>query len=159
MANKISSKKTVIRPLESKDIKSVIDLLQAISDFRPCKTDYDQLWKSYHAQKNVIAIVAETNIGIGGFASLLIEQKLRGGRVGHIEDVVTHSELRELGIGSMLIEALIEKAKLNGCFKVVLWCESNNAAFYEKNSFKAVGSAMEYRLEMKRRETLQPKRD
>ena len=159
MANKISSKKIVIRPFEGKDIKSVIDLLQAISDFRPCKLDYDQLWKSYHAQKNVIAIVADTNIGIGGFASLLIEKKLRGGKVGHIEDVVTHSELRKIGIGSMLIETLIEKAKLNGCFKVVLWCENKNVAFYEKNKFKAVGSAMEYRLEVSQLETPQPKRD
>ena len=54
------------------------------------------------------------------------------GKCGHIEDVVVDKTYRGLRLGLRVIEALIEAAREAGCYKVILDCSTDNAAFYEK---------------------------
>jgi len=72
-----------------------------------------------------------------GTGSILIEQKLihNFGKVGHIEDVVIDKDYRCLGLASKLILKLIEIAKTNGCYKIILNTLKDTTVFYEKLGF------------------------
>lgn len=67
-------------------------------------------------------------------ASLVFQIKLfrAGGVVGMIEDVVVHPDYRGQKYGVLLIEHMIEVAKKANCYKVILWCNNKNVAYYEK---------------------------
>ncbi len=67
-------------------------------------------------------------------ATLFVEKKfIRGcASCGHIEDVVVDGGYRGKQLGKRVIERCIEEAKLRGCYKVILDCSEENAAFYAK---------------------------
>lgn len=69
--------------------------------------------------------------------TLVVERKLaRGlGRCGHVEDVVVDSSVRGRGVGRLLLDALVAEAQKVGCYKVILDCSDENAAFYAKCGF------------------------
>lgn len=91
----------------------------------------------------MIAIVAEAEGLPVGYGVVLIEQKIRGGKVGHLEDIVTHPQHRGRGLGRELVEALAEEAFNLGCYKVALHCQPHNVAFYEKCGFLGSGNSMQ----------------
>ena len=68
-----------------------------------------------------------------GCATLLIEKKLihDGSKVAHIEDVIIGSGFRGQGYGKLLINALINTAQMDGCYKVILDCANEVRPFYE----------------------------
>ena len=62
----------------------------------------------------------------------------RGGRVAQIENVIVAPEARSRGVGSVLMQEAIARARAAGCFRVQL--TSNNArtrahVFYERLGF------------------------
>ena len=59
------------------------------------------------------------------------------GIVGHIEDIVTHSEYRGMNLGKLVIETLKFIGEKVGCYKIILDCSEQNKAFYEKCGFKS----------------------
>lgn len=67
-------------------------------------------------------------------ASLLIEPKFfrECKYTGHIEDVVVDKSMRKTGVGKMMITKLIEEARNNNCYNVILDCRDHNVGFYEK---------------------------
>jgi glucosamine-phosphate N-acetyltransferase len=73
-----------------------------------------------------------------GSITILIEQKFihNGGKVGHIEDVVTRKGYEGIGVGKALVLKALNYAKQNKCYKVVLDCSRNNVGFYEKIGFR-----------------------
>ena len=79
-------------------------------------------------------MVAELDSEVVGFASMLLEYKLRGGIVGHIEDVVVASRHEAKGIGRGLVKELIFRGK--HCYKFTLCCEEKNIEFYRKIGFQ-----------------------
>ena len=68
----------------------------------------------------------------------MIEQKFihNGGKVGHIEDVVTRKGYEGKGIGKEILNELIKIAKDNECYKIILDCDEKLIKFYEKIGFK-----------------------
>jgi len=70
--------------------------------------------------------------------SILIEHKFvrNCGKVGHIEDVVVDHTVRGQRLGQRIIEFLTRFAQEKGCYKVILDCSTDNAAFYEKCGYK-----------------------
>ena len=90
--------------------------------------------------------VAYINDKIVGTVTLLIEDKIihDGSKVGHIEDVVVHSDYRRLNIGKLLINHCVNIAKEKGCYKVILDCDEDNILFYEKCGFKTKGVCMRF---------------
>ena len=82
-------------------------------------------------------LVWESDDDIIAVGSLWILQKvIRGyGKMGQIEDVVVLPEYRGSGFGKMIIDALIDKAKERGCYKVILNCSEKNVPFYVKCGF------------------------
>ena len=91
-----------------------------------------------HAQRSHLFIAVTNDNTIIGCLTLLVERKLihAGGLVGHIEDVATRKGYEGKGIGKALVHAAVAKAKLLGCYKVILDCnEEKNKVFYEKCGF------------------------
>ena len=136
-------KNILIRAAEQSDMDAVIELLQTMSEFRPSKSEYLPLWNSFCKQANVHSLVAIIDTQIVGYGSILIETKIRGGKMGHIEDIVSHSLFRKKGIGKAIVNGLFEVAKVNGCYKVALQCKEHNVKFYKKCGYKISGLAMQ----------------
>tara|TARA_R110001599_G_scaffold303334_1_gene509210 strand:- start:545 stop:1012 length:468 start_codon:yes stop_codon:yes gene_type:complete len=72
-----------------------------------------------------------------GMITLFIERKIihRGGKVGHIEDVVVDNEHRGKGYSKQLIEHAIAIAKHYECYKCILNCTDQVKPVYEKHNF------------------------
>ena len=90
--------------------------------------------------------VAEVDGKIIGSTTLLIEQKFihKGGKVGHIEDVVVSKEFEGRGIGIKLVTSLLEVAKAKNCYKTILDCKDELIPFYERIGFKQESNQMRY---------------
>ena len=54
---------------------------------------------------------------------------------GHIGRMCVHKDYRRLGIGSLLLNNLVEQALEAGCIEIVLNAQSDAIPFYEKNNF------------------------
>ena len=132
-----------IREIVQSDMDAVIELLQSMSEFKPSKSEYLPIWNSFHQQSNVHSLVAVIDNQIVGYGSIVIETKIRGGKIGHIEDIVSHSLFRKKGIGKAIVDGLFDVAKINGCYKVVLQCKEHNVKFYEKCGYQVNGLAMQ----------------
>ena len=133
----------IIEQLQRKHIERVILLFQNMSVYLPPKDSYDDIWESFINQHNVHAVVATENGEVVGYGVVVIETKIRGGKVGHIEDIISHTIKQKMGIGKMIVNALYEIAKTNQCYKVSLQCQQHNISFYEKCKYKVSGTAMQ----------------
>jgi len=98
--------------------------------------------------QNSCIYIAKRNKEIVGTATLLIEQKFihGGGKVGHIEDVAIRKEHKGNGIASEIINSLIEVAKENGCYKIILDCKDKLLPFYGKFGFVHSDNCMRLNL-------------
>jgi glucosamine-phosphate N-acetyltransferase len=139
----MDSKDILIRTVEQTDMNSVIELLQSISEFKPSKTEYSSIWDSYCKQSNVHSLVAVIDKHIVGYGTIVVDTKIRGGKMGHVEDIVSHSNYRKKGIGKAILNALLDVAKANGCYKVALQCKEHNVKFYENCNYEISGVAMQ----------------
>ncbi len=133
----------LVRSIRKNDIDSVIDMLQSISKFKPSKSNNHDLWDSINKQSNFHYLVAVINNQIVGYGSMVIETKIRGGKTGHIEDIVSHRLFKKKGIGRAILNALFDSAKENGCYKVVIQCKEHNIDFYKKCNYEVSGVAMQ----------------
>ena len=137
------AKNILIRAVLQNDMEAVIELLQSMSEFKPPSSDLLDIWNSFFKQTNVHSLVAIMDNQIVGYGSIVIEAKIRGGKMGHIEDIVSHSLFRKKGIGKAVVDALFDIAKVNGCYKVALQCEERNVEFYKKFGYEVSGVAMQ----------------
>ena len=121
----------------------VIQILKGISPYSPPKASYDNIWRAFNNQPNVYSRVAIYEGSIVGYGVIIIESKIRGGKVGHIEDIISHSNFRRKNIGTTIVKSLCDVADSQGCYKVTLHCKKEQAAFYEKCLFKIGGTGMQ----------------
>lgn len=86
---------------------------------------------------NHIVLVIESQQKIICCGTILIETKLLHnlGKVGHIEDIITHSSYRGQGLGKKIIQSLVSFGRECGCYKVILDCSDTNIPFYKKCGF------------------------
>ncbi|MGI9011996.1 MAG: GNAT family N-acetyltransferase [Nitrososphaeraceae archaeon] len=97
---------------------------------------------------NIKIFVAIKDSDIVGSITAIIEQKFvhNGGKICHIEDVVTRKGFEKLGIGSVLVEKVLELAIQEKCYKVILNCSEYNSKFYEKLGFYKHDVGMRYNI-------------
>ncbi len=97
---------------------------------------------------NIKIFVAIKDSDIVGSITAIIEQKFvhNGGKICHIEDVVTRKGFEKLGIGSVLVEKVLELAIQEKCYKVILNCSEYNSMFYEKLGFYKHDVGMRYNI-------------
>ncbi|MFL6324825.1 MAG: GNAT family N-acetyltransferase [Nitrososphaeraceae archaeon] len=133
----------VIREIQLADLKrGFFDTLSSLSHVGNIADQNDRAEKILSEIKSypfytIFVAVKEDNQLIGSI-TILIEQKFihNGGKVGHIEDVVTRKEYEGMGIGKALVLKALDFAKENRCYKVILDCSKSNVEFYKKIGFK-----------------------
>lgn len=86
-------------------------------------------------------IVAVSDNQIIGSGTVIIEPKIiHGGQcVGHIEDIVVHSEWRGHGIAKTIVQKLYEYAVSKNCYKTILDCSTSVSGLYESCGFIVSG--------------------
>ena len=86
----------------------------------------------------IVCIIRDgNNINLIGAGTIIIEPKIiHGGKsVGHIEDIIVHPHYRNQGIAQSILNKLIDYSKRD-CYKVILNCNPNMEAFYNKAGFE-----------------------
>lgn len=142
-----------VKELENHDlINSFFDTLSNLTEIG--KDVYDKefsqkIFEKIRKSDNIKIFVAIKDTDIVGSITAIIEQKFihNGGRICHIEDVVTRKGFEKLGIGSILVEKVLELAIQEKCYKVILNCSEYNSKFYEKLGFYKHSIGMRYNLE------------
>ena len=116
--------------------KDIIKLLQQLTS-APMLQKQEYLEIISQLGQNHFIFVLTLNDKPIGMITLFIEQKIihRGGKVGHIEDVVVDKEHRGKGYSKQLIEHAITIAKHYQCYKCILNCTDQVKPVYEKNKF------------------------
>jgi glucosamine-phosphate N-acetyltransferase len=143
--------KFVIRELKDSDLRNgFFETLSNLSQIGSIDRDQDRaamVLKSIKENNLSRIYVAEGEDGqIIGSITLLLEQKFihNGGKVGHIEDVVSRKEYSGKGVGSALVQKCIDLARNEKCYKVILDCSQENILFYEKSGFRKHEVSMRY---------------
>lgn len=120
-----------IKSLDKSHSTDVIKIL--IDSF---SKNYDKkINESIFSSDEVDGIVALEKGNVIGYASIHYIKKITR-KSGIIEDVVVKENQRGKGIGKLLVNNLIEKAKKNNCDKIILSSSEKNLKFYEKLGFK-----------------------
>lgn len=136
-----SSGKILVRELEERDLgldyfttlSNLANVGKIIFDKKHIVQVYITIKKKSHSK----IFVALIDNKIVGSITTLIEHKFihNGGKVCHIEDVVTRKGYENLGIGSLLVKHAIDFAALENCYKAILTCSEENVRFYERSGF------------------------
>ena len=125
---------------EGIDFESVLKLLQEISSYEP--DDKIKIKQKFCNNDNSYSIVAKKGEQIIGFGSVFIFERIRGGKCALLEDIIVDKSFRNLKVGSLIVNTLVEYAISKKCFKVVLDTSSKSFSFYEKLKFKKNGISM-----------------
>jgi len=135
-----STSQFLIRPMQTSDFHH--NHLQVLSQLSPTTSsincdEYNRLIQLPQETYCFVVIEDITTKDVVGSGTLFIEQKLihHLGKVGHIEDIVVDEKYRGYGLGKLLIEHLVKKAKECDCYKVILNCKGEKVGFYEKCGF------------------------
>ena len=120
-----------IESLDKSHSKDVVKIL--IDSF---SKNYDKkINESIFSSDEVDGIVALEKGNVIGYASIHYIKKITR-KSGIIEDVVVKENQRGKGIGKLLVNNLIEKAKKNNCDKIILSSSEKNLKFYQKLGFQ-----------------------
>ena len=103
-----------IKEIELKYVGDVIELLKDISPYAPSESKYEDNFINFSTQNNCHGYVIIEDQQVIAYGSIIYEMKIRGGKVGHIEDIVVKKSYRGKNIGKMIIDHLIETANKNG---------------------------------------------
>ena len=124
------------------------EFLETLNSLRSTYLSVEEAKKLWKEKSFPLIYIAIENDKVIGTATLIIEQKFirKGALCAHIEDVAVHPQYRNHGIGKSLIEKLVEVAREEKCYKVVLDCASNLVSFYQKCCFKS--SEVQMRLDI-----------
>ena len=133
--NIIKDKELIFRLIERKDLKVVFPLLNQLTIIDHSSRDKDKCWDKFIYNNASTSIVGIYKNKIIAYGSIIIENKIRGGSSGHIEDIVVDKSVRGKNIGVKLIEELIKIGKNKDCYRITLFCKKSLINFYNKNGF------------------------
>lgn len=131
--------------LTEKNYNEIINIYNAFSLIDPLVLTFSKFKKiisQLPLKHNIYFYMIDDKIV--GAITLIIEQKLihNGRCCGHIEDFVVLEEYRSQGIGSLLINYVINISKQNNCYKCILDCNENLESYYKKKGFVKKGIYM-----------------
>ena len=112
----------------------------------PLEDAYDALL----ARDDALLLVGSIDDAVLAFAAVVVEQLRSGARLGVITDLFVESEAREVGVGEVLVDALVEHCRAAGCIGVDATALPGHRAaknFFETHGFTARALAMHKRLE------------
>lgn len=129
-----------IRQAEEKDLAAILDLVKELALYEKAPEQVTATLDDYkkNFKEDVFdALVAERNGEVVGMTLYYLTWSTWRGRMLYLDDFVVKTTERRSGIGQILFDALIEKAKELDCFllkwQVLDWNEPA-LKFYEKNN-------------------------
>jgi len=134
----------IVKPFQIDDFSEVIDILQAVSAYKPERKEYDSLARRFASDLATTAYVCKKNNLVVGFASMFVITRIRGGRAAIVEDVAVSHFYRGEGIGKRLLLSLINSAQQQGCFKIELATSDSAIEFYRKIGFLESSAYMRF---------------
>lgn len=133
---------TIFQPefikLKKEYLHMIPNVLSQLTDCEYNELNFIKQFEEIEKNKNIHTYIAYHKlIGVYGIGSLYIMPKFIHDckNVGQIEDIVIDKNLHNEGLGKLLINFLIEIAKQNNCYKVILNSKKKNEKFYEKLGF------------------------
>jgi ribosomal protein S18 acetylase RimI-like enzyme len=137
-----------IEPLSQQHHGAVVDLVQQnLPGFAVDRCSLDLLWQRFSAQTQVIARVAVKDNIVIGYANLVIEQKIHGDALGHMESLVVSHPYRNQGAGRALTLDLLQVARSHGCYKITCITQPHNVDFWRRCGFESEQIAMQLMLD------------
>lgn len=133
-----------IRLIKKEELRYLLNLYKHLDngdlELENSKTLYD-LWDSIYEDPNLYYIVAEKDgILVSSCTIAIIKNLTRCMRpYGLIENVVTHSKHRNIGLGKQVLNMAVGIAKENNCYKVMLLTGSKKKEtlnFYKSAGFR-----------------------
>jgi|TARA_B110000483_G_scaffold215941_1_gene267042 glucosamine-phosphate N-acetyltransferase len=134
-----------ITKLKKKHFADVLILLSKnLTSYLPKKKEHSKIWKNFISQKKIYAIVVLVENYVAGYGTISFEKKIRGGILGHIEDIVVDKKYQSKGIGKKIIQNLTNVGIKKPCYKITLQCSDvKNVNFYNTCGFKKNGFIMQ----------------
>lgn len=107
-------------------------------------SNIEQIFKMGTIIIATVGSFGNTDMKIVGSGTVIVEPKImRGGRnVGHIEDIVVHSDYRGHGIAKNILEKLKAYSSAHNCYKVILDCDDAVRGMYASCGFEVKGLQM-----------------
>ncbi len=143
-----------IRLARQDDMPALLNLYAHLNPNDPplAQNTAQALWQQMLTSPGLFIFLGDINGQVVTTCTLIVTPNLtRGGRpYAIIENVVTHSEFRNQGLGKAILAEAVRRAAESNCYKVVLTTGSkreSTLAFYEKAGFSRNSrSAFEIRL-------------
>ena len=134
-----------IRPIRADELPVLLSLYRHLHPGDPelsISTDIERLWQRILADPQLRYLVAEVSGRVASTCTLTVIPNLtRGARpYGVIENVVTHPDFRQRGIGTQILQAALALAWEQDCYKVMLLTgrkEEATLRFYQQAGFEA----------------------
>ena len=114
-----------IIPVRNDHIEEIIDILQSVSEYKPSDNQLFDIWKDFSNQSNYYGLVALYNGKVVGYGSIFFVVKIRGGKMGQIDEIATHIDFRMKGIAQLILSSLYDLALKEKCYKICLTCKQN----------------------------------
>lgn len=132
----------IIRSIQKHELSELQDLYKHLNKDDPAlveDAELKELWDEILQDPGQIYLVAEVDGKLASSCVMVVIKNLTRGANPYalIENVVTHPDYRNRGIGTRLLKRAQEIAKEKGCYKVMLLTGRRNALpFYEKAGFE-----------------------
>jgi len=124
-------------------ITDYINFYKLINEFRTTKFTQEQFIETLKSATLLSEIwVYEEDDRLIGTGTIIFEHKFifNISMIAHIEDVCVASDFRRRGIGKIIVNKLIERAREKNCYKIILNCSDENVTFYESCNFHVRGN-------------------
>jgi len=132
--------------LDEKYYNQILDLYSIFTKFDRNIMNYIRLKTIFEnlPENHFIKFYLDKENNIIGAITLIIEQKIihNGQCVGHIEDFVVLEKEQKKGVGSLLLNHVVQIAEQNNCYKVILDCHPLLENYYIKKGFSRKGNNM-----------------
>ena len=135
----LNKEEVIIRKAGIEDMSGVLELVKELARYE--NADEEVLTTVEDYEKNFLSgvfdvTVAEVKGEIVGMVLYFVCWSTWKGRMMYLDDFVVKENLRQLGVGQMLFDALFIEAKKRGCklvkWQVLVWNEPA-LKFYKKN--------------------------
>lgn len=150
------------RPASAEDIPRVVELAELLrAELAPMRggalwlerdawpEPLEDAYDALLARDDALLLVGTLDDAVVGFAAVVVEPLRSGARLGVITDLFVEVEAREVGLGEVLADALVEHCRAAGCDGIdAIALPGHRAAknFFEAHGFTARSLAMHRRL-------------